>query len=141
MDASAAARKRSDSMKLRNRESLSHVSSRNSRNTVAATDASGAGSDASKRAARAAKLGVPTNRSMSRRPGRTTAESKAANLLVATRKMLRSARRRSFSRVSIAVVNMRDSMPKPGVVRSRQNSSISSKRITQSLNRSRRSKT
>ena len=87
MDASAAARKRSDSMKLRNRESLSHVSSRNSRNTVAATDASATGSDFSKRAARAAKLGVPTNRSMSRRPGRTTAESKAANRLVATRKM------------------------------------------------------
>mmetsp|Transcript_31029 Transcript_31029/g.56257 ORF Transcript_31029/g.56257 Transcript_31029/m.56257 type:complete len:203 (-) Transcript_31029:846-1454(-) len=69
------------------------------------------------------------------------AESKARKRLVARKKMDRSARRRSLIAVNIAVVSIRLSIPSPGVSRSRQNSSISSNRITVSSNASRRSKT
>ena len=106
----------------------------------------------------AVRLGVPTNSSASNRPGRVTAASKDRNRLVATMKTQDCFRRNSFnwqSRhcygygygyggenfstretanpptcVSIAVVSMRLSIARLGFSLSRQNSSISSNKIT-----------
>ena len=55
------------------------------------------------------------------------AESKALRRFVARKNMDFFARRRSLIAVSILVVSSRDSMARPGVSRSKQNSSISSK--------------
>mmetsp|Transcript_2175 Transcript_2175/g.5099 ORF Transcript_2175/g.5099 Transcript_2175/m.5099 type:complete len:245 (+) Transcript_2175:397-1131(+) len=90
---------------------------------------------------RDSRLGVPTNSCMSKRPGRMMAESNARRRLVAKKNMDFFARRKSLSWVSMEVVSNRDSMPNPGVSRSRQNSSISSNKITQSVSDSSRSKT
>mmetsp|Transcript_22713 Transcript_22713/g.33537 ORF Transcript_22713/g.33537 Transcript_22713/m.33537 type:complete len:264 (-) Transcript_22713:1402-2193(-) len=79
---------------------------------------------------RASKLGVPTKSCKSKRPGLMTAASKARKRFVARKKIESFFFRKSLIAVSIAVVNMRLSIPKPGVSLSRQNSSISSNKIT-----------
>ena len=121
-------------MKLRNMAVSSQCASRNDANVAASASLSRPGQSAarlsSKRATRAGRDGVPMNRSRSNRPGRTMAESNAFRRFVAIRNTDRSARRRSLICVNMAVVSTRDSMPMPGVFRSKQNSSISSKRMT-----------
>mmetsp|Transcript_14379 Transcript_14379/g.44882 ORF Transcript_14379/g.44882 Transcript_14379/m.44882 type:complete len:216 (-) Transcript_14379:206-853(-) len=122
------------SMKLKNCSSDDHVSLRTpastSRSSASCAPSEQPASFTSSLSRRARNEGVPTSSIMSKRPGRVTAESKAEIRLVATKKTHRSLRRSSLSCVSIAVVSMRDSMESAPSVRSKQNSSISSKRMT-----------
>mmetsp|Transcript_1213 Transcript_1213/g.1330 ORF Transcript_1213/g.1330 Transcript_1213/m.1330 type:complete len:333 (+) Transcript_1213:19-1017(+) len=90
---------------------------------------------------RLSRLGVPTKSCISNRPGRIIATSKARKRLVAKKKILCFDRRKSLMAVNIAVVNILDSMDKFGFSRSKQNSSISSNRITHRLNDCNRVKT
>mmetsp|Transcript_31769 Transcript_31769/g.79298 ORF Transcript_31769/g.79298 Transcript_31769/m.79298 type:complete len:326 (-) Transcript_31769:1391-2368(-) len=122
------------SMKLKNCSSDVHVSFntpvRTSRSSLSCLPSEQPASLALSRSTRALSEGVPTIKIMSKRPGRVTAMSNAVMRFVATKKTQRCLRRRSFSCVSMAVVSMRDSMERVPSDRSRQNSSISSKRIT-----------
>ena len=154
-----------DSRKLKNIASFSHTDNRNDRNASSAASLSSCetGTDSSwlrSSIILASKFGVPTNSCMSKRPGLIIALSKALSRLVARKKIDFFARLRSLIAVSIAVVSIRLSMPwtimlddtrkgyyniklltKPGLSRSKQNSSISSNRMTQSLRLWRRANT
>mmetsp|Transcript_6956 Transcript_6956/g.15263 ORF Transcript_6956/g.15263 Transcript_6956/m.15263 type:complete len:349 (-) Transcript_6956:902-1948(-) len=85
------------------------------------------------RAHLAGRFGVPTKSCKSNLPGRVTAASSAVSRFVAIKNATCRRPRRSASLVSMAVVSMRDSIPRLGLSRSRQNSSTSSNRTTTCL--------